>query len=147
MLSALNAPWVESLLTNHALWRGAFVDLWSIAHIIAGMGIAYLVYLYASESFGEEVLVRLWWWRGVATALLLGTAWEMFERITGLSNTEAFTNSLTDILCTPVGFALGMFLFRRYRESWQRAAVLACFGAAYLVIVYLGYAGFRYYGY
>lgn len=78
--------------------------------------------------------------------LSIGIGWELVERITRLSRTEAYTNSLSDIVGAQLGFVAGWWMFARITNE-TFALVAALFLCALFGLVCLfGYRAFKYYG-
>jgi len=122
-------------LHRRSTWRGKYVDLWSIPHVISGIVIAYLVF-FAGIKFD----VGFW------IALSIGIGWELFERVTRLSRTEAYTNSLGDIVCAQIGFVAAFLLLQKFNSPAAEGVIIFILCAIFGILCLLGYRAFKYYG-
>lgn len=122
-------------LYRRSTWRGTFFDLWTLPHVISGMLIAHVALIF-EMSFGAA------FWM----ALAIGVGWELFERITHLSRTEAYTNSLGDIVGAHVGFMMGWGLFSYITDGQNTMIVVLLLCALFALICFFGWRAFRYYG-
>lgn len=120
---------------RRSTWRGMFIDLWTVPHCISGVVIGYLIYFF-TISFS----VGFW------IALCIGIGWELFERITRLSRTEAYTNSIFDIVAAQVAFCGTFYLLERYNNPGLEAIIIAILCALFGGLCLLGYRAFKYYG-
>jgi len=127
---------LAQLMTSELAWRGQFVDLWTIPHIFSGIYIAFITLHVFMLSEGE----------GFGVALAIGIGWEIFERLTGISKTEKYTNSLTDILTAQTGYVLGVWLWQKVTRPRTRTILIIVIGILYLCIFATGFAAFKYYG-
>ncbi len=125
----------KPFLNRRSTWRGKYIDLWTLPHIISGVVIGYLLYFF-NVSFG----VGFW------VALSVGIGWELFERITRLSKTEAYTNSLGDIVAAQVGFVAAFYLLQKFNSPSTENIVIFVLCAVFGVLCLLGYRAFKYYG-
>ncbi len=112
-----------------------FFDLWTLPHVISGSAIAY-VSLFAHMEYSSA------FWM----ALSIGIGWELLERITRLSRTESYTNSLADIVGAQLGFVLGWWLFTRLSNPVHEWVLLAITCVLFIFVCFLGYRAFKYYG-
>jgi hypothetical protein len=122
-------------LFRHSTWRGTFVDLWTVPHVISGLVISYLA-LLAHMSYDTA------FWM----ALSVGIGWELIERITRLSRTEAYTNSLSDIVGAQLGFIGGWWLFSHLASHMFGLIIILAISALFSIICLFGYRAFKYYG-
>lgn len=120
---------------RRSTWRGTYIDLWTVPHLISGIIIGFLIYFF-HISFS----VGFW------IALCIGIGWELFERITRLSRTEAYTNSVSDIIAAQLGFCASFYLLQRFNNPSLEAAVVTILCALFGVLCLLGYRAFKYYG-
>ncbi len=122
-------------LYRHSTWRGKFIDLWTVPHVISGLVIAYLA-LFAQMNYSTA------FWM----ALSVGIGWELVERITRLSRTEAYTNSLSDIVGAQLGFTVGWWLFSHLANEMLGLGIIVTISAIFGIICLFGYRAFKYYG-
>lgn len=125
----------KPFLERRSTWRGKYVDLWSVPHAISGVIIAYLVY-FAGITFS----IGFW------IALSIGIGWELFERITRLSRTEAYTNSLGDIVCAQAGFVIAFLLLQKFNSPGTEGIIIFALCIAFGILCLLGFRAFKYYG-
>jgi hypothetical protein len=125
----------KPFLQRHSTWRGKYVDLWTVPHIISGIVIAYLVY-FADIKFD----VGFW------IALTIGIGWELFERVTRLSRTEAYTNSLCDIITAQIGFVVAFLLLQKFNSPTTEGIIIFTLCIAFGILCLLGFRAFKYYG-
>jgi len=78
--------------------------------------------------------------------LSISIGWELIERITRLSRTEAYTNSLADIVGAQIGFMAGWWLFTHVTSPAFGSFVILFLSALFCLICVLGYRAFKYYG-
>ena len=126
---------LEWFVTGYSEWRGVFFDLWTISHIIAGAFIAYVV-LIQKWSQGTY-----FWY-----AFSIGVVWEVFERITTISRTEPYTNSLADIVVTLVGYTLALYAFQKIENKMHKRITLTALCVIYAAIWVYGVSEFATYG-
>ena len=125
----------RSFLRRHRTWRGIYIDLWTLPHVISGAIIAHLA-LLAHMNYSTA------FWMTLA----IGVGWELMERLTGLSRTEAYRNSLADIVGAQIGFVIGWWLFTHLTNPiFEPILVLVLFGL-FCLICFFGYRAFKYYG-
>lgn len=79
-------------------------------------------------------------------ALTIGIGWELVERITRLSRTEAYTNSLSDIVGAQLGFVAGWRLFVYIANPIFSLGILLLLCVLFGLVCLLGYRAFKYYG-
>lgn len=120
---------------RRSTWRGTYIDLWTVPHLISGVIIGSLIYFF-HIPFSE----------GFWIALCIGIGWELFERITRLSRTEAYTNSVSDIIAAQLGFCASFYLLQRFNNPSLEAVVVTILCALFGVLCLLGYRAFKYYG-
>lgn len=128
----LPAP-IERFLGDRRFWEGRYVDPWSAAHLISGALVAYGLILLA---FG--------FWAGLAASIVLAILWELFEKAARLSDTEHFTNNLTDIIFAQVGFIPAYREFQTLPAATDLATVLLL-AAVFALIVIVGWISYTYY--
>lgn len=78
--------------------------------------------------------------------LSIGIGWELVERITRLSRTEAYTNSVADIVGAQLGFMAGWWLFARITNPVFELLAILFLCALFCLVCFLGYRAFKYYG-
>jgi len=78
--------------------------------------------------------------------LSIGIGWELVERITRLSRTEAYTNSLSDIVGAQLGFMAGWKLFSYFADAKLSLILILSMCAVFCVVCLFGYRAFKYYG-
>ncbi len=122
-------------LYRRSTWRGNYGDLWTLPHVISGFFIAYVTFL-----FHVEYGTAFW------MALSIGIGWELVERITRLSRTERYTNSLADIAGAQLGFMAGWWLFARIANPTFELLAVLVLAAFFCTICLFGYRAFKYYG-
>ncbi len=122
-------------MKRRSTWRGTYIDLWSVPHVISGVVLGYLAY-FSSLSF----------WNGFWIALSVGIGWELFERITRLSRTEAYTNSLGDIVCAQAGFVAAFLLLQKFNNPATEKFVVIALCIIFGILCLLGFRAFKYYG-
>jgi len=125
----------KPFLYRRSTWRGNFFDLWTLPHAISGSLIAYI-----------SLLVHMNYSTAFWMTLSIGTAWELLERITRLSRTEAYTNSLSDIVGAQLGFVAGWWLFTHLATSAYALDAVLLLCALFVLVCVLGYRAFKYYG-
>lgn len=125
----------KPFLQRRTTWRGKYIDLWTVPHVISGVVIAYLIY-FANITFS----IGFW------IALSIGIGWELFERITRLSRTEAFTNSLGDIVTAQLGFVVAFLLLQKFNSPGAEGVVIFILCTIFGILCLLGYRAFKYYG-
>lgn len=109
------------LLSTSPLWQGAYVDLWSIPHFLFGM-------LVGVAAF----LLQLPFPEGLLACIAVAVLWEFFEKATGLSRVEYFSNHISDIVVAAVGFIVIAPFFGRLSSGTVPAlgiSLLAAFAA------------------
>lgn len=122
-------------LSRRTTWRGNYIDLWTVPHLISGVIVGYLIFF-----FGIGFNSGFW------IALSIGIGWELFERITHLSHTEAYTNSIGDIVVAQAGFAAAFYLLQKFNSPATEALIIFVLCAAFGILCILGYRAFKYYG-
>ncbi len=122
-------------LYRHNTWRGAFVDLWTSAHAISGIVLA-----YAAMQISIEFGTAFW------MTLSIGFGWELLERVTHLSRTEAFANSFSDIAAAQLGFVAGWWVFNNFQDSSVALVMILGLGIIFTLVCFFGYRAFKYYG-
>ncbi|MBY0472670.1 hypothetical protein K2Q00_00070 [Patescibacteria group bacterium] len=122
-------------LYRRSTWRGRYADLWTLPHVISGFFIAYVTYLMPME-YGSA------FWMTFS----IGIGWELLERITRLSRTEAYTNSLSDIVGAQLGFVAGWWLFAHITNPAFASVVILLLCALFCLVCLFGYRAFKYYG-
>lgn len=126
---------LEWFVTGYSEWRGVFFDLWSISHIIVGVFIAYGVLM---QKWSQE---NFFWYAGA-----IAVGWELFERVTDISRTEPYTNSLSDIVVTLVGYVVALYAFQKIEHPLKRRATVATLCVIYIAIWIYGVSEFATYG-
>jgi hypothetical protein len=109
--------------------------VWTLPHLISGVALAYLAFMQHIE-YGTAFWV----------ALTVGIGWEVLERITRLSRTEAFTNSISDIIAAQLGFVAGWRIFMYLGDPKLATISILALCAVFGVICLFGYRAFKYYG-
>ncbi len=122
-------------LYRRSTWRGTYGDLWTLPHVLSGFFIAYVTFLMPMEY------VAAFW-----MTLSIGIGWELVERITRLSRTEAYTNSVADIVGAQLGFMAGWWLFARITNPVFELLAILFLCALFCLVCFLGYRAFKYYG-
>lgn len=112
-----------------------YIDLWTVPHVISGVVIGYLVFFF-----------NIPFWNGFWVALSIGIGWELFERITRLSRTEAYTNSLADIAAAQIGFIAAFLLLQKFNSPAAEGVVIAILCATFGALCLLGWRAYKYYG-
>jgi hypothetical protein len=125
----------RSFFERTSTWRGTYIDLWTVPHLISGVIIGYLLYFF-SVGF----------WVAFWIALSIGIGWELFERISELSRTEAYTNSVCDIIAAQAGFLAAYFLLEKFNSPSAEAPIIFILCAVFGILCLLGYRAFKYYG-
>ncbi|MEI6863866.1 MAG: hypothetical protein WCK46_00630 [Candidatus Adlerbacteria bacterium] len=125
----------RKFLQRKSTWRGTYVDLWSVPHVISGVVIAYLLFFFDFSFY-----VSFW------IALSIGIGWELFERITRLSRTEAYTNSLGDIVAAQAGFGAAFFLLSKFNSPSTEKIIILALCVVFGILCLLGFRAFKYYG-
>ena len=125
----------KPFLQRRSTWRGKYVDLWTVPHVISGIVIAYLVYF-------ANIPLTIGFW----IALTIGIGWELFERITRLSRTEAYTNSLGDIVTAQIGFVVAFLLLEKFNSPSTEGVIVFALCVAFGILCLLGFRAFKYYG-
>ncbi|MCX6819681.1 MAG: hypothetical protein NT019_00095 [Candidatus Adlerbacteria bacterium] len=125
----------RKFLQRRSTWRGKYVDLWSVPHVISGVVIAYLLFFFDFSFY-----VSFW------IALSIGIGWELFERITRMSRTEAYTNSLGDIATAQLGFVAAFFLLQKFNSPSMEKIIILVLCVVFGALCLLGFRAFKYYG-
>lgn len=126
---------LDSLLKNRALWEHPVLDLWSIPHALSGTLIAYAV-LY----FGVDL------WLGLGISIALAALWELFEKLTHISDVEHHTNGLSDVVVAQLGYGAGVWLFPVYAGTAAGTAALAAATIIFAAVSLLGWLSHHWYG-
>lgn len=125
----------KPFLLRRSTWRGRFIDVWTVPHVLSGIIIAYAG-IVLHRPYAEVFWI----------ALCVGIGWELAERITRLSRTEAYTNSLSDIITAQLGFMAGWWAFARINNMFASAAITVVLCAIFGAVCLFGYRAFKYYG-
>lgn len=129
----MTSSWLIRFMSDRALWEGQYVDLWTIPHVISGALIAYVL-----------VGLGLDFWQGLGVSVIIGSAWELFEKFTTLSYTEYVSNSFADIAFAQVGFILFFYVFHGLRPLHGRVLAVVLL-VLFLASVLLGWISYTYY--
>jgi hypothetical protein len=105
------------------VWEGPYVDAWSIAHLMAGVVLAYVL-----------CRLRLGRRQGIAGAVIIGALWEGIEQLIGTRALETNANSVMDVISIAVGYLAGYELFDSALPEKQKRLGLA-FAVAVFIIV------------
>ena len=91
---------------HYLYWRFVWLD--TLAHTLAGISIG--LFIFSLRLFLRQAPNIAW---GIAGAIVIGVAWEVFEVVTGMPREAnwAFDTSI-DLLMDVFGGALGGFLAR-----------------------------------
>ncbi|HVY72989.1 MAG TPA: hypothetical protein VG984_03000 [Candidatus Paceibacterota bacterium] len=122
-------------LNRRSTWRGNYIDLWTIPHFISGIVIGYIIFF-----FDIEFVSGFW------IALSIGIGWELFERITHLSRTEAYTNSLSDIVAAQIGFVGAYCFLEKFNSPTTEAPIIIFLCVTFGALCLLGWRAYKYYG-
>ncbi len=82
-----------------ALWEQPVIDFWSIPHLLSGV-----IFYFLFRSY--KIHPALGFTANIAIAVL----WEVFEKTTGVSAREYFTNHVADIVLATMGYTGAIFL-------------------------------------
>lgn len=126
---------MSKFLNRRSTWRGDYIDLWTVPHLISGIVIGYVLYFF-DVSFGS----------GFWIALSIGIGWELFERITRLSRTEAYTNSVSDIVAAQIGFVGAYYALLKFNSPSTEGPIVIFLCIAFGVLCLLGWRAYKYYG-
>lgn len=125
----------KPFLYRRSTWRGTYADLWTLPHVISGFFIAYITLFLHTE-----------YWTAFWMALSIGIGWELVERVTRLSRTEAYTNSIFDIVGAQLGFVAGWWLFTRIANPTFELLGVLFLCLLFCIACFFGYRAFKYYG-
>lgn len=126
---------MSRFLNRRSTWRGKYVDLWTVPHLISGIVIGYVLYF-----FNAGFVSGFW------IALSIGIGWELFERITRLSRTEAYTNSISDIVAAQIGFVGAFCVLQKFNSPSTEAPIVIFLCVAFGTLCLLGWRAYKYYG-
>lgn len=124
---------MQSLLKNRALWEHPVLDLWSVPHLLSGTIVAYAVLWLGVDP-----------WLGLGISVALAVVWEIFEKVTHLSDVEHHTNGWSDVIAAQIGYGAGWWLFAALpaHAAWIAGAAVLVFAALSI----LGWLSHHWYG-
>ena len=82
-----------------ALWEQPVLDFWSIPHLLSGV-----IFFFLFRSYKIHPVL------GFVANVAIAVLWEVFEKTTGVSSREYFTNHLADIVLATAGYTLAIFM-------------------------------------
>ncbi len=126
---------LDFILKNRRLWERPILDAWSIPHALSGALVAY-------------ALVQLDFnlWLGLLVGIAVASLWELFEKITHLSDVEHSTNAWSDIIVAQAGYGLGVWIFTAYAGTGIATAILVIVGIIFAATCTLGWLSHHWYG-
>jgi hypothetical protein len=122
------------ILKKRSLWERHVLDLWSIPHTLFGTLIA-----YACLAFGINV------WRGLLLCIVLAALWELFEKITRLSDVEHRINGWSDVIVAQVGYGVGILLFIT-TDAKVDTVIASASASVFVLVCVLGWLSHHWYG-
>jgi hypothetical protein len=126
---------LDALLKNRRLWERPILDAWSIAHTLSGVLIAHVL-----------ILMGVNFWLGLVLSIAAASLWELFEKVTHLSDIEHSTNAFSDIVVAQIGYCAGAWIFIAYAGTGIDTVVAIISGIIFAVICVLGWLSHRWYG-
>ena len=118
----------EEIFVRTDIWReGKWLDLWSVVHFLSGMSVGFAIYLL---KFGSVPAVVI--------ALLLFTAYEMWEALVHIQETTA--NRVLDVVVGMVSFLPTFFLLAPHLSDEHFTTVA---GSMLVVNIVLSIIGWR----
>ncbi|MCC7500608.1 hypothetical protein IT396_02290 [Candidatus Nomurabacteria bacterium] len=123
------------ILKKRSWWEHPVIDLWTIPHTLSGALLAYAVIWFG---------INLWLGLGIGIAIAIG--WEIFEKITHISDVEHHTNGASDVIVAQIGYGAGVWLFTTYTTIGFGAGIAACLLLIFGGISLLGWLSHHWYG-
>jgi len=80
------------------LWEQPVLDFWSLPHLLSGV-----IFFFLFRTFRIHPVLAF------TANLAIAILWEVFEKTTGVSSREYFTNHLADIVFAVSGYTLAIF--------------------------------------
>jgi hypothetical protein len=126
---------LSRILKDRSLWEAPYVDAWTIPHFLSGLFIGWMI-----------VTLEFNIWLGLGVSIALAIGWELFEKVTHLSDVEHHTNGPSDIVVAQVGYGVGVWLLLTYGGSGIDTIVLAAAAIVFVVVSTLGWLSHHWYG-
>ncbi len=82
-----------------ALWEQPVLDFWSLPHLLSGV-----IFFFLFRTFRIHPVL------GFMANLAIAILWEVFEKTTGVSSREYFTNHMADIVFAVAGYTFAIFV-------------------------------------
>ncbi len=123
------------ILKNRRLWEAPLLDMWTIPHLLSGFFIAWAILRLTIDP-----------WLGLGLSILIAVFWELFEKITHLSDDEHHTNGPSDVVAAQIGYGAGIWTFFAYAGTGTDTILLVLAAAVFIVICILGWLSHHWYG-
>ena len=125
----------KRILKDRSLWEAPVLDLWTLPHLLSGTFVAWAV-----------VQLEFNLWLGLGVSIAIAILWELFEKVTHLSDAEHHTNGPSDIIVAQAGYGLGAWVFLAHKGSGVDTLVLLAAAAIFIIVCILGWLSHHWYG-
>ncbi len=126
---------LNRILKDRSLWEAPIIDLWSIPHLLSGTLVAWV-----AVQLGVDL------WIGLGVSIAIAVLWELFEKVTHLSDAEHKTNGPSDIVAAQIGYGLGAWVFSTYQGTSIDTIVFLGTAGVFVVVCILGWLSHHWYG-